>query len=165
MTARPALVLAAALALTGCSRKVISPIDRAEAANMASEADFAVTVHEYARAEGLLVKATGLCPDSGDSWLALAVTRMHLDDHSGARAAYKSAVKAYKEAYSDDPGNPQALEQEAYALVVLGRQDEARSVAAKARRDHPDDRLIREFVDGGELDRVIGNPELKKISP
>jgi tetratricopeptide (TPR) repeat protein len=165
MTARTALVLAAALSLTGCSKKVISPLDRAEAANMASEADFAMNVHEWARAEGLYAKATALCPDTGLTWIALGVARMHLNDHSGARSAYKSAASAYKSAYEGDPSNSQALEQQAYVLVLLGRQDEARSVAAKAQKDHPDDRIIREFAEGGQLEKVIADPGLKDISP
>jgi Flp pilus assembly protein TadD len=165
MTARSALVLAAALTLAGCSKKVISPLDRAEAANMASEADFAMNVHEWGRAEGLYAKATTLCPDSGDTWMALGVARMHLNDPSGARSAYKSAAGAFKDAFAGDPSNPRDLEQQAYVLVLLGRQDEARSVAAKARKDHPDDRVIRQFVDGGELEKVIADPGLKEISP
>jgi tetratricopeptide (TPR) repeat protein len=165
MTARSALVLAAAIAFTGCSRKVVSPLDRAEAANMSSEADFAMNVHEWARAEGLYTKATALCPDTGDTWIALGIARIHLNDHSGARSAYKSAASAFKDAFRSDPTNIQALEQQTYALVLLGRQDEARSVAAKARKDYPDDRAIRNFVDGGDLDRVIADPAVRAISP
>lgn len=165
MTARSALMLVAVLALTGCARKVVSPLDRAEAANMASEADFAMNVHEWARAEGLYAKATALCPDTGLTWIALGVARIHLNDHSGARSAYKSAAGAYKAAFESDPNNSQALEQEAYALVLLGRQDEARSVAAKAQKDHPDDRALRDFVEGGELEKVIADPGLREISP
>jgi tetratricopeptide (TPR) repeat protein len=165
MTARSALVIAAALSLTGCAKKVISPMDRAEAANMASEADFAMNVHEWARAEGLYTKATALSPDLGDTWIALGVARMHLNDHSGAKSAYKSAVEAYKSAFKSDPGNAQALEQQAYVLVLLGRPDDARSVAANARKDHPDDRTLRAFIDDGELEKVIADPALKDISP
>jgi Flp pilus assembly protein TadD len=165
MTARSALVLAAALTLTGCSKKVISPLDRAEAANMASEADFAMNVHEWARAEGLYAKAAALCPDSGDTWITLGVARMKLNDHSGAKSAYKSAVGAFKSAFESDPSDSQALEKQAYVLVLLGRQDDARSVAAGARKDHPEDRLLRQFVDGGELERMIADPGLRDISP
>jgi tetratricopeptide (TPR) repeat protein len=165
MTPRLALVLAIAVALSGCAKRVISPLDRAQAANMVSEAEFAVTVREWSRAEGLYKQAAGLCPDSGDTWLALGITRMRMADHSGARDSYKSAAKAYKAAFESDPTNSQAIEQEAYALIVLGRFDEARSVADKAHKDHPDDRLLREMTDGGQLERVIADPSLKEISP
>jgi tetratricopeptide (TPR) repeat protein len=165
MTARRALVLAAALSLAGCARKEISAIDRAQAANIASEAEFAATVKEWSRAEGLYAQAAKLCPDTGDIWLALGIARMHLADPSGARAAYKSAVAAYKAAFEADPTNSQAVGQRAYALVVLGRPDEARSVVQKALKDHPDDRFLRDLVDGGQLERVIADPALKEISP
>jgi tetratricopeptide (TPR) repeat protein len=165
MTARTALALAAALALSGCARREITAIDRAQAANMTSEAEFAATVREWGRAEGLYAQAAALCPDSGDTWLALGITRMRLGNRSGARDAYKAAASAYKSAFAGDPTNSQAVAQQAYALVILGRQDEARSVAQRARRDHPDDALLHELVDGGGLERVIADPGLKEISP
>jgi Flp pilus assembly protein TadD len=90
---------------------------------------------------------------------------MHLGDRSGARDAYKSAASAYKSAFETDPTDARAVGQRAYALVVLGRQDEARSVARKALSDHPDDGLLRDLVDGGQLERIIADPALKEISP
>jgi tetratricopeptide (TPR) repeat protein len=165
MTARQALVLAAALSLSGCARKQISALDRDQAANMASEAEFAATVKEWPRAEGLYAQAAKLCPDSGDLWLALGVARMHTADRSGARDAYKSAAGAYDEAFKADPTNSRAVGQRAYALIILGRQDEARSVARKALKDHPGDAYLRDLVDGGQLERVIADPALKEISP
>lgn len=165
MTARQALVLAGALSLAGCARREISAIDRAQAADMASEAQFAATVREWSRAEGLYAQAAKLCPDTGDLWLALGIARMHLGDRAGARNAYKSAVGAYKSASDADPSNSQAVGQRAYALVLLGRQDEARSVAQAALRDHPDDRFLRSLVDGGQLERVIADPPVREISP
>jgi tetratricopeptide (TPR) repeat protein len=165
MTARQALVLAAAFSLAGCARKQISALDRDQAANMASEAEFAATVKEWPRAEGLYAQAAKLCPDSGDLWLALGVARIHTGDRSGARDAYKSAANAYEYAYKADPTNSRSLGQRVYALVLLGRQDDARSVARKAQKDHPDDAYLRDLVDGGQLERVIADPALKDISP
>jgi Flp pilus assembly protein TadD len=165
MTARTALVLAAVLALAGCARRHISDLDRDQAANMASEAEFAATVKEWPRAEGLYAQAAKLCPDNGDLWLALGVSRMHLGDHSGAKSAYKSAASAYKDAFKADPTDSRAVSQQVYALVILGRQDEARSVARGALKDHPDDALLRDLVDGGRLERVIADPGLKDLSP
>jgi tetratricopeptide (TPR) repeat protein len=165
MTARQALVLAGALLLAGCARKQISALDRDQAANMASEAEFAATVKEWPRAEGLYTQAAKLCPDFGDYWLALGIARMHLGDRSGARDAYKSAASAYEAAYKADPTDSRPVGQRAYALVVLGRQDDARSAARKALKDHPDDAFLRDLVDGGRLERVIADPGLKEISP
>jgi Flp pilus assembly protein TadD len=165
MIARVALVLAAALTFSGCAKREITPLDRAQAANMASEAEFAATVREWDRAEGLYAKAAELCPDSAETWMALGVVRMHLGDHSGARTAYKSAASACKSAFDRDPKDSNAVMGQAYALVVLGRQDEARSVVDRAYRDHPDDRLLRELVEGGGLEKLIASPRLKDVSP
>jgi Flp pilus assembly protein TadD len=165
MTTRLVSVLAAALAFLGCSRREITAHDRDEAANMVSEADFAGTVREWSRAEGLYAKAADLCPDSGDTWDSLAVARMHLGDHSGARAAYKSAVSAYKAAFDADPTNSQPVVRMVYVLVVIGRQDEARSALDKAYRGHPDDRTLRAFVEDGDLDKLIADPGLKELAP
>src|ERR1019366_3220942 len=85
---RLGLLIAAALVLSACRHKEITKLEREEAANVASEADFAVTVREWSRAEGLYAKAATLCPDSGDYWVSLGIVRMRLNDHSGARSAY-----------------------------------------------------------------------------
>jgi Flp pilus assembly protein TadD len=165
MTTRLVLVLAAALAILGCRKREITTHDRDEAANMVSEADFAGTVREWSRAEGLYAQAAALCPDSGDTWDSLGVARMRLGDRSGARTAYKSALSAYKAAFEADPTNSQSALRMAYVLVLLGRQDEARSAVDKAYKDHPDDRTLRAFVEDGDLDKLIADPELKDLAP
>src|SRR5271167_4308911 len=98
MILRLALVLAVALALCGCHRKKITTLERDEAANMMSEADFAVTMKDWGRAEGLYAKAVGLCPDDGNAWVNLGIARMRLDNRAGARTAYKAALSAYGDA-------------------------------------------------------------------
>jgi Tfp pilus assembly protein PilF len=90
---------------------------------------------------------------------------MHLGDRSGARSAYKSAAGAYKDAFKADPADSRAVGQRAYALVILGRQDDARSEARKALKDHPDDGFLRDLVDGGQLERMIADPGVREISP
>jgi Flp pilus assembly protein TadD len=165
MSLRPALFLAAALALAGCHRKEITTHERDEAANLVSEANFAVTIREWSRAEGLYTKAVKICPDSGDYWLDLGVVRMHLNDRGGARSAYKSAIDAYKDDLGLHPASSQPVIRSAYALVILGRPDEARSLVEKARSKNPDDRTLKAFVENRGLDLMIADPALKSISP
>ena len=62
---------------------MITPLERDKAANDMSEANFALTLKDWGRAEGLYAKATELCPDEGDAWVSLgssgcasAMTRM-----------------------------------------------------------------------------------------
>ncbi len=165
MTARLALFLAAALALAGCRHREITKLDREQAANMTSEADFAVTVREWSRAEGLYAGAAKLCPDSGDIWLHLGIVRMRLNDHDGARSAYKSAASVYEQEASVEPLKSMAVIRRAYVLVILGRSDEARSMVAKAFEKHPNDLILNKFMDNKGLDKMLADPELKSISP
>jgi tetratricopeptide (TPR) repeat protein len=165
MIARPVLVVAAAITLSGCHRREITSLERKEAANMVSEADFAATIREWSRAEGLYAQAVELCPDSGDTWVSLGITRMREGNHGGARQALKSAVSAYKDDWEANPTHSQAVLRRAYVLVLLGRADEAKSIIDRAHEKYPEDRLLREFVENGSLDRVIADPALKEIMP
>jgi outer membrane protein assembly factor BamD (BamD/ComL family) len=60
--------------LSGCARKEVTERDRKEAAHLVSEAQFALTFREWARAEGLFAQAVKLAP-TGDYWLPHGVTR------------------------------------------------------------------------------------------
>jgi tetratricopeptide (TPR) repeat protein len=162
---RLALVLAAALALAGCRPREITSLERKEAANVVSEAEFAVTLKDWKRAEGLYARAAQLCPDAGDPWVNLGMVRMHLGDRSAARSAYKSGLSAYEADYDLNPANTQDVLRRAYVLVILGRADDARSVVDKARAAHPDDRRLRGFMDNRGVDGLIATPGLKDISP
>jgi tetratricopeptide (TPR) repeat protein len=165
MTLRVAVLLAAVLALSGCHRKAITKLERDEAANLVSEAEFAVTLKEWPRAEDLYSKAVKLSPDAGDTWVNLGIVRMRQDDHSGARTAFKSAISAFKDEFAGDPTHTQAVIHCAYVLVILGRTDEARSFVDKARASYPDDRLLRSFVESKSVDRMMSDPGLKSLSP
>lgn len=165
MTPRFALGLMAVLALAGCHRKEITSLERKEAASYSSEADFAVTVKEWGRAEDLFAKAVKLCPDQGDTWLNLAVVRMRMHNPSGARDAYKGALSAYEDDMDRNPSNTMSVLRRAYVLVILGRADEARSVAAKSLAKHPDDRTLKAFVESGGVDKMAADPRLKELTP
>jgi len=162
---RLALVLAAAIALAGCRAREITSLERKEAANVASEAEFAVTMRDWKRAEGLYAKAADICPDSGDFWMKLGVVRMRLGDRPGARSAYKSALGAYGDDCDKDPANSQAVLRRVYVLVILGRADEARSALDRARSKYPDDRRLRSFVENRGVDGLVSDPGLKGVMP
>lgn len=165
MTLRLVLVLAAAAALAGCRAKEISSIDRKEAANIVSEAEFAVTVKDWARAEGLYAKAAALCPDQGETWVGLGVARMRLHNSAGAREAYKSALSAYSDQMKRDPTDTVSVIRSASLLVILGRTDDARALVAKAYASNPEDRRLRNFVEIKGVDRIAADPGLKEVSP
>lgn len=158
-------VAAAALALAGCRAREISPHDRELAANDLSEAQFATTLKDWPRAEGLYAHAAGLCPDDGTIWENLGVVRMREQNPKGARDAYKTALAAFKDAYKRKPEDSNPLLGAASVLVILGRADEARALVADAVAHHPDDRRLRAFVDASGVDKLLARPGLKDISP
>ncbi|HEY5227288.1 MAG TPA: tetratricopeptide repeat protein [Opitutaceae bacterium] len=165
MSARLALAMAAALALAGCRAREITKLERDEAANDVSDADFAVTIHDWGRAETGYGSAAALCPDEGDIWMNLGIVRMRQHKGSDAKAAYKSALSAYEDSYKAHPSNSVTVLRRAYALVVLGRGDEARSVVADAAARAPDDRRLQSFIETKGLDKMMADPGLKEISP
>jgi Flp pilus assembly protein TadD len=165
MTARLAWVLAAALALTGCREREITSTERTQAAADVSEADFAVTIKEYERAEGLYAAAAKLAPDTGNIWVNLAVVRMRLHRSADARDAYKSALKAYRQAFKHDPSDTTPVLREAYVLTILGKGDEARSLITDTRAKFPNDRSLQAFIDQKGIERMEQDPALKEIAP
>jgi tetratricopeptide (TPR) repeat protein len=160
-----ALSTLAAVLLSACGHKEISKADREQAASLISEADFAVTIKDYTRAENLYAQAVKLAPDVGDAWLSLAVMRMKLGDKSGAKPAYKSASEAYADDYKANKAHTPSVLRQAYILVILGRADEARSVVAKAAAANPDDRILKQFVSKNGVDSMIADPEVKNLAP
>lgn len=165
MRSRLALAAAAMLLLSGCRAKEISKEQRDQALLDASDADFAVTIHDYQRAEGMFAKAVELCPDEGDVWMKLGVVRVRLKNPDGAREAYKSALKAFKDGYKATPSDSSLVLRRAYVLVILGRGDEARSVVSDAGAKAPDDRRLQEFIQANGVDKMLADPAIKQLSP
>jgi Flp pilus assembly protein TadD len=165
MTPRLALVLAAAVLLAGCHKREITKLERDEAASDVSEAEFDVTMKDWGSADALYAKATALCPDQGETWVRLAIVRVHLHNSDGARDAYKSALSAFEDDFKLDPANSASLIRGATVLVILGRADEARSLIDKAYAKNPDDHRLRNFVEMKGVDRIVADPGLKEVTP
>ncbi len=154
-----------AAGLAGCSQKEITPLERKQGANFASEAAFAANLRDFARAEGLLAQAVAVCPDTTEYWISLGTVRRKLDNRAGARDAFKEALKAARAVQRRVPANSQAVIQEVYLLALLGQDNDARSALEQARRDRPDDRTIRLFLENKELDRLLADPGFKDLKP
>ncbi|MES2697434.1 MAG: tetratricopeptide repeat protein [Verrucomicrobiota bacterium] len=162
------LALAALLASTGCGpkKKEVTELQRKEAAHHASEAQFAVTVRDYTRAEASLLKAVGATPDDGELWVKLGATRVRLGNRDGAGEAYRSALKAY-EADAAEPkakSDPDPLLRQVYVLALLGRVDDARALVEKTAKKFPDNRNVKRFVEEKELDRIVTAPAFKEMA-
>ena len=156
----------AALSLAGsaCKPKVreITSLQRKEAATLVSEADFAKQLRDLPRAEALYVKATTLCPDDAKYWVDLGSLRVRMGNKDAARTAYKSALAAYEAIKVE--ADPQPLLQQVYVLSLLGRQNDARAVLAKAAKKFPEHRAVRGFSEGGQFDKMIADPRFKEIA-
>jgi tetratricopeptide (TPR) repeat protein len=160
------LAAAAALLLpAACSKpREITSLQRKEAANLASEAQFAMTLRDFPRAEALLAKASALSPDDGELWLNLGSMRMRLKNRDGAKSAYRSALSVYEESYRKTPTETEALLQQVYVLALLGDVKEARARLEKSRKKHPDDRGIRVFIEEKQLETMMADPSFKEMA-
>ena len=160
------LIAAAILSLgVGCGgKKEITSLQRKEAATLESEAQFALTLKDYTRAEDLLARAAQLVPDAGPLWLRLGSTRMKLGQRGAAKEAYKNGLDAFKEVAKDKKNEPDASLQQVTALALLGRIDEARKLVEKLAREFPENRTVRAFVDEKTFERMIADPQFKEIA-
>lgn len=150
----------------GCgAKKEISDRDRTEAQMLVSEAQFAATLKDWARAEGLLARATELVPDTGDLWVNLGMARMRLGQRDGAKAAYRSALRAFeaaaKEAKAGDVG---PWIQQVTTLALLGRADDARERMEEIQRRFPDSRVVQKFAADKALDRMLADAAFKEVA-
>ena len=76
------LSCAAVLFAAGCSKKPkeVPAAVKAEAASLASEAQFAMQIREYARAEELFQRALKLREDVPEFWVSLGMSRRKQDN-------------------------------------------------------------------------------------
>lgn len=163
----PCVCLAAAVALfatAGCARKPITKLDRLKAANLVSEAQFAVTVREYPRAESLFQRATALCPDTGEYWISLGSIEMRLRHRSAARDAYRHALRAYEDAADANRASAAPALQQVYVLALLGRVGDARGLLAKLGRRFPRDPDVTDFIQEKRLDVILADPQFKALA-
>jgi tetratricopeptide (TPR) repeat protein len=171
MNLRASLILLAALAVAaGCgvkspvNQKEPTELDRKRAAHLASEADFAVTIRDHARAEPLFAQAAELVPDSPQYWISLGSTRVRLGRRDAARDAYQNALKAYEKEAATNQNDPEPLLQQAYVLALLGRTKEGHAVLEQAAKRFPNNRKVRAFFQEKEFDRLIADPKVKEIA-
>ncbi len=149
----------------GCAKKKeITSLQRKEAATLVSEAQFALTLRDYPRAEDLFAKASVLCPDTGQFWTRLGTTRMKLGQRATAKDAYQKALEAFEDEAKEKKTEPQPVLEQVTVLILLGRVDDARALVGKLPARFPDNRNVRTFVEGKTLDRMLADPSFKEVS-
>lgn len=161
----PFLLVLIFLAATGCGPKqpAISDLQRKQAAALVSEAEFALALRDYARAESLYSEATGLCPDNGAYWLQLGSTSKRLNKTAEARKSYEQAAKADAAAYKANAEDPRPVLRQMYVYALLGRVDDARALLRKVRKAHPNHEEVQAF-DEATLDRMLADPGFKTMA-
>ena len=168
---RPTLVLAAVslTLLPACGarkpqQKEISELDRKQAALAVSDAQFSVTMRDWAGAERAYAKATEHAPDVGAYWVSLGTARMKLKQRDAAKAAYERALAAFEIEAKRDEKNPEPALRQIYVQALLGRADAARSLQEQVQKrfaDHPD---VKAFVEQKQLERTLQDPNFKEVA-
>lgn len=161
------IVLACAVLLfaAGCSKKPkeVPEVDKREAASLASEAQFAMQIREYSRAEELFQRALKLHGDVPEYWVSLGMARRKQDNLDGAREAYKKALGLHADLYKADP-QPEQLAQQAFVLALLGRTGDALKLLEKGLKDHPDSAVMKKMADPRGLPRTFQTPDFRALA-
>ncbi len=156
------------LGAAGCKPKpkAVTELQRKQAAHLDSEAQFALTMRDWARAEGLLAQAVQADPNNGHYWIALGSTRVRLGNKSRAQDAYEGALKAFQVEAQSEAGqkDPEAWLNQVQVLALLGRTDAARAVLEKTAKQFPENRAVRVFIENRQLDRLLADPSFKQVS-
>lgn len=144
--------------------KVLTELQRKEAAHLVSEAEFAGQIREWARAEGLLAKAVQVNPNEGAYWTSLGTIRVRLGNKAGAKEAYHGALKAFQ-VEAGTPSGRKEVEpwlQQVQVLALLGRTADARSLLEQTAKKFPADRELRRFIEGKVFDQLLADPNFKQ---
>jgi tetratricopeptide (TPR) repeat protein len=156
------------LVAAGCGRtpkgSEITDLQRKEAALLMSEADFAISLRDFARAEAALAKAVELTPDNGGYWISLGGLRKRMGNASGARAAYQAALRTYEGQAKEDKLDPQPWLKQIHVLALLGRTDDARALVERTVKQFPADRLVRIFVEEKQFEQMLAAPGFKDVA-
>lgn len=162
----PLLLLALAALAGGCGskEKPITDLERKKAGHLAAEANFAINLRDWGRAEKLLAEAVQNNPESGAYWVSLGAMRVRLGNKAGAKEAYQSGLKAYqKEAERDlAKKDPQPWLMQVQVLALLGRTSEAKTLIEKTVKRFPDNRSVRVFVEEKHFEKMMADPVFKQ---
>jgi Flp pilus assembly protein TadD len=158
------VLVAAALSGCGGGDGKTAELRRKEADHLVAEADFAVNLREWTRAEGLLLKAAELAPEDGEIWINLGAARALRGDKPQARTAYERALSLLAGAASEKSGAPaEPWLRQVYVLVLLGREKDARTLLEKAGRRLEGNREVKDFIANRGIDLLLKDPALARL--
>lgn len=141
--------------------KPVTERDRKEAAHVATEAQFALTLRDWARAEGLLSKAVQLSPEA-DYFMVLGTARVRLGNRGGAKEAYERALRLFEDDAARDEKRVEPWLNQVTVLALLGRADDARAVLNKAAKRYPNDSRIKSLLEPKNFQQMLNDPKFKE---
>ncbi|MDF3058336.1 MAG: hypothetical protein K0R17_2551 [Rariglobus sp.] len=159
------LACAAALLASGCSKqpKEVPEVAKKEAAALVSEAQFAMSIREYSRAEELIQRALKLHDDMPEYWVSLGMALRKQENKDGARKAYQKALGLHEDRYEADK-RPEELAQQAFVLALLGKTDEALKLLEKSVKEHPDSAELKKQAGPRGFPRTFQTAEFKALA-
>jgi tetratricopeptide (TPR) repeat protein len=154
-----------ALAAAGCGpgAKVVSERDQKQAAQLASEAEFAASLREWPRAEKLFAEAARIDPDAAYH-MGLGSVRARQGNRAGAKDAYEAALRASERESAREPADSDRWIRRAYMLALLGKPAEGRALLQEAAKRLPQDRRLRAFLADQEFDALLAAPAFRQIA-
>lgn len=141
----------------------ITPLQRKQAASLASEADFALAMKDLPRAETLYKKVVELGPDTPMYWQNLGVIQRRQGNVKGARSAYERALALHAGEYKTNQ-KAESLAQQVWLLSLLGRHADAEKLIKRAQADHPNDPLVRQLADPKKMDAMRHSPDFQALA-
>jgi tetratricopeptide (TPR) repeat protein len=162
------LTCVSALLISGCSKqakeeKEVPTVVKAEAAALVSEAQFAMEIREYARAEELIQRALKLREDMPEYWVTLGMAHRKQEEKDDARKAYKKALGLHVDRYKKKK-DPAEIAHQAFVLGLLGQTEEALKLLSQGVKDHPNSSFLKDKADSRGLPRTFRTPEFKALS-
>lgn len=128
---------------------------------LASEAQFAINVRDWARAEGLLAKTVQLVPDA-DYWMALGSSRVRLGNKAGATEAYQKSLRAFADEAAVDEKRVEPWLGQITVLALLGKTDASRALVTKALKRFPNDTRLKSLSDPKQFEAMLNDPGFKE---
>ena len=124
-------------------------------------ADVQILLSNYAAAEKTFVTLTKLNSKIDDYWVRLGEMRFRLGNKSGATEAYKGALASCEAQLKLTPENPGYIDRKLRALILLGREKEARDVLAQAAKEFPGNATIQQLHRLSAVDLFLNNPQVR----
>lgn len=128
-----------------------------------NEAQFAMSVREYSRAEELIRRSIKLNEDMPEYWVSLGMALRRQDKNDEARKAYKQALELHADRFKETK-RPEELGQQAFVLGLLGKVDDATKLMEKGLKEFPDSDLMKRMAAPTGLQSTFKTEKFKELA-